>query len=404
MRRREIRTTDPRFRSAVLAVAAFAAAAVPCHAQDWDTSAVRAIAPGVTHKRLVSNAGPWRINVLEIDLRQRGLVIRGVRAKDSSLARETVSSMVARYSGPGRAVAGINADFFNTRTFESENNVVIEGRIEKGITITDSPHESFDNVHYQFGVDWKNRPYIERFTVAATLRAPGRKPVPLEGINSWPDSNTLVLYTPVYGAATPPDTAGRRPTLVPLRLRSQRADTMIFTVAGTASEGGSLPLAAGGALAASGDMRQTLRSIGRRGGTVTVIARIQPAPSRLRTVVGGWPRVVMNGRSIAGYSSILEGTFPRFEGRHPRSAVGISRDSATLYLITVDGRRPTDAGMSLVELADLMLRLGAHDGMNFDGGGSTTMVVDGQVVNLPSDRNGEREVGSGLLVVVEAEK
>ena len=114
--------------------------------------------------------------------------------------------------------------------------------------------------------------------------------------------------------------------------------------------------------------------------------------------------MVMNGRSIAEYSSILEGTFPRFEGRHPRSAVGISRDSTTLYLITIDGRRPTDAGMSLVELANLMLRLGVHDGMNFDGGGSTTMVVEGKVVNLPSDINGEREVGSGLLVVVGAEK
>ncbi len=365
---------------------------------------MREIAPGVTHKRLVSNAGPWRINVLEVDLRQPGLVIRGVRAKDSAQAREKVSAMVARYTGPGRAVAGINADFFNTRTFESENNVVIEGRIEKGITITDSPHESFDNVHYQFGMDWKNRPFIERFTVAATLRAPRRRPIQLEGINSWPDSNTLVLYTPVYGAATPPDTAGRRPTLVPLRLRSQRGDTMVFTVAGKASEGGALPLESGGVLAASGDMRETLRSIGRRGGTVRIAARIQPAPSRLRTVVGGWPRVVMNGRSIAEYSSILEGTFPRFEGRHPRSAVGISRDSTTLYLITVDGRRPTDAGMSLVELANLMLRLGVHDGMNFDGGGSTTMVVEGNVVNLPSDKNGEREVGSGLLVVVGAEK
>ncbi len=365
---------------------------------------MRSIAPGVTHKRLVVNSGPWRINVVEVDLRQPGLVLRGVRAKDSALAREKVSSMFGRYNGPGRAVAAINADFFNTRTFESENNVVIEGRIDKGITMTDSPHERFDNVHYQLGVDWNNKPMIERFVVAARLHAPGRKPLRLEGINSWPDSNTLVLYTRALGVSTPPDTSGKRPTLVPLKLISHQGEVTTFRIAGNATEGGALPLENGGVLAASGDMRDDLRAIAVRGGTVRVTARIEPARSKVRTVVGGWPRVVMNGRSIAEYASILEGTFARFEGRNPRSAAGFSKDSSTLYLLTVDGRRETDAGMTLIELANLMLKLGVHDGMNFDGGGSTTMVVEGKIVNRPSDRNGEREVGSGLLVIVGADK
>jgi exopolysaccharide biosynthesis protein len=131
---------------------------------------------------------------------------------------------------------------------------------------------------------------------------------------------------------------------------------------------------------------------------------MKPLPYKVRTVTGGWPRVVMNGRSIAKYSSIMEGTRKGFEGRHPRSAVGFSRDSSTLYLIVVDGRRPTDAGMTLIELADVMLRLGVHDGMNFDGGGSTTMLVEDKVVNLPSDKAGERPVGSGLLVIAGGEK
>jgi exopolysaccharide biosynthesis protein len=388
-----------------MAVAAFAAAAVPVSGQGWDSSTVHEVAPGVTHKLLVVYSGPWRINVLEINLRQPGLVLRGVRAKDSALARETVTSMASRYNGPGRAVAAINTDFFNLRTGESENNVVIEGRIDKGITITDSPHETFDNVHYQFGVDWKNRPLLERFVVAATLHAPGRKSIQLEGINSWPDSNTIVLYTRALSATTSPDTMGRHPTLVPLRLDSQDGNTMMFTVAGNATEGGVLPLGNGGALAASGNMRDELRSIARRGGKVRVSARIVPSKTKIRTIVGGWPRVVMNGRSVAEYAGIVEGTFPRFEGRNPRSAVGFSKDSSTLYLVVVDGRRPaTDAGVTLVELARVMLQLGAHDAMNFDGGGSTTMVVDGKIVNRPSDQTGERAVGSGLLVIVGADK
>ena len=138
----------------------------------------------------------------------------------------------------------------------------------------------------------------------------------------------------------------------------------------------------------------------RRGGTIRVTTALVPAHGNLRTVVGGWPRIVRNGRSIAEYSDIEEGTRPGFSaGRHPRTAVGIDREGRTLYLMTVDGRRESDGGMTLVELAHVMIQLGAYEAMNFDGGGSTTMVVEGSVVNRPSDQAGERPVGSALLVI-----
>jgi hypothetical protein len=210
-----------------------------------------------------------------------------------------------------------------------------------------------------------------------------------------------MLYTPAVGAMTPPDTSRRHATLVPLKLVSRSGDALVFRVAGNAVEGGVLPLDAGGVLAASGSMRETLRSIGRRGGTVRIVSQVQPAKAKLRTIQGGWPRVVMNGRSTGEYASIMEGTFPRFEGRNPRSAVGFSKDSSTLYLVVVDGRKTTDVGLTLVELAKLMLRLGAYDAMNFDGGGSSTMIVEGKIVNRPSDSTGERPIGSGLLIVVD---
>ena len=112
--------------------------------------------------------------------------------------------------------------------------------------------------------------------------------------------------------------------------------------------------------------------------------------------------MIVHGQSVATRADSLEGTFPRFSStRHPRTAVGFSADSSKLFLLTVDGRRESDSGMTLVELAQLMLDLGVYEGMNFDGGGSTTMVVNGQVVNSPSDKTGERAVGSALLVLVD---
>jgi exopolysaccharide biosynthesis protein len=54
--------------------------------------------------------------------------------------------------------------------------------------------------------------------------------------------------------------------------------------------------------------------------------------------------------------------------------------------------------MTIAELTDLLIDLGAVEAINMDGGGSTTMVIDGKVVNSPSDFTGERPVGDALLV------
>ncbi|MFN9310424.1 phosphodiester glycosidase family protein, partial [Gemmatimonas sp.] len=95
-----------------------------------------------------------------------------------------------------------------------------------------------------------------------------------------------------------------------------------------------------------------------------------------------------------------EGTISRnAEARHPRSAVGLSRDGRTMWLLAVDGRSESSVGMTLVELADAMRALGAWDALNFDGGGSTSLVIDGRLVNSPSDPTGERAVGNALLVL-----
>ena len=83
--------------------------------------------------------------------------------------------------------------------------------------------------------------------------------------------------------------------------------------------------------------------------------------------------------------------------KHPRSAVVVEKDGTT-WFVTVDGRAPGHAdGMSIPELAHLIRILGGHDALNLDGGGSTTLWLEGNVVNHPSDNKqfdhaGERAV------------
>jgi hypothetical protein len=70
------------------------------------------------------------------------------------------------------------------------------------------------------------------------------------------------------------------------------------------------------------------------------------------------------------------------EGRHPRAALGVSDDS--LLMVSCDGRRTgVDAGLSMLELAEVMVGLGAERAINLDGGGSTTLVHRGHLLNRP---------------------
>jgi exopolysaccharide biosynthesis protein len=91
---------------------------------------------------------------------------------------------------------------------------------------------------------------------------------------------------------------------------------------------------------------------------------------------------------------------------HPRSCIGIINRNK-IILLTLDGRSDQAAGMTLMKLADLMLSLKCRDGVNLDGGGSTTMWIRGKpwngVVNMPCDNKrfdheGERAVSNILIV------
>lgn len=89
--------------------------------------------------------------------------------------------------------------------------------------------------------------------------------------------------------------------------------------------------------------------------------------------------------------------------RHPRSCA-CTRKNGQALLITVDGRNAQAQGMSLAELTALLKMLGCEQGINLDGGGSTTMWGKGiGVVNHPSDNkkfdsSGERRVANVILV------
>jgi hypothetical protein len=121
-------------------------------------------------------------------------------------------------------------------------------------------------------------------------------------------------------------------------------------------------------------------------------------PQPTTDVIAGVPQLLKNGKiDITWDQEKASKSF--VETRHPRTAVAKLKEGRFLML-TADGRSDESAGLDLYDLAAYMLELGAVDAMNLDGGGSTTMFLDGKVVNKPSDKEGERKIGDAILVTL----
>jgi hypothetical protein len=231
-----------------------------------------------------------------------------------------------------------------------------------------------------------------------TLRLPRRPPadrrMEIAGVDTTRHRGKLMLFTPAYHAHT--DTArGGLEWVVrgnPLR------------VAGAPQAAGKTPIPRDGfVLSYGGSTAPPPLSALTRGTRVeleTTYASLD-APNgewaRADAIVGGAGLLVRDGRTVSDWGpEQLALSF--VATRHPRTLIGTHPDGS-VWLVTVDGRQPqVSAGMTLPELQSLCVRLGLNQALNLDGGGSTTMWVQGQVVNSPSDAAGPRKVSDALLV------
>lgn len=114
--------------------------------------------------------------------------------------------------------------------------------------------------------------------------------------------------------------------------------------------------------------------------------------------VGAGPRLLLNKAHYVSYNSeVFFGSGISWSKRQPRSAIGHD-EKGKLYFLVVDGRQEDSKGVSLYGLANMMRSVGATDAMNLDGGGSSTLVVLGSVVNSPS-LGKQRPVTSAVAIV-----
>src|ERR687898_732479 len=280
--------------------------------------------------------------------------------------------------------AGVNADRFTWA-----DGIPSSGLIQDGVLKT-TPHPKRSMV----GVDAAGNLRVERIAMLGTWQGSGpRRAVHL--LNRPPGPNGTTLYTPAYGATTPPNSGVTEAVLSPFPAATPNADLVGFV---TENRRGGTPIPPGGAvLAAKGSQGPRLAVEAAAGQLVTVRLILRPDWRDVPEAVGGGPLIVRGGKPI--FNALEDFGSSDMNRRHPRTAVG-QRADGRIVMLVVDGRRPGySAGMTNFELAQAMIRLGVVTASALDSGGSSTMAFGGQLLNRPSDTGGERLVSEALLVM-----
>jgi exopolysaccharide biosynthesis protein len=343
------------------------------------------VAPGVEHahfRRDAPTEGSWNINVLRVDMAQARLDV--VRARDTAIGLETVTSMAGRTG----AIAAVNGGYFRTSgDFLGDST----GTLQIDKVVWSEPDRGRSSV----GIvrDGRSSRLIFGHVAWQAAIEAGRAKRAIDGLNRARGPNDLVVFTPEFGPATITDESG-----IEVVVRSGR-------VIETFDNTGSTAIPRDGVIvSARGEAREWVRRSLGKGTRVRVRTTLQPAdPSRsnpwarAEDILGAGPRLVTAGK--VDVTDVREKMIPTFAtDLHPRTAIATLADGRALLLVA-DGRRaPERVGLALNDLAELLIELGAVDAINLDGGGSTTMVVKGAVVNFPTDPTGERPVSDAIVV------
>ena len=342
----------------------------------FDTVLTTKVGSGIIYMKILAPAIPWSINVLKVDLKNQYNKVETVKAGDHLIGQETVSSMAQRNSYAGHTVVGaVNGDFFNIGPGSPVGTQVQKGQII---------HTSSNWQAVGFNVN--NIPMIANVSYSGKLLA-GDSSFSIANVNTSRGTNQLILYNKYYGDSTSTNSFGTEVSVLPVSPWLVNDTVKCIVVKKEVNTGNMVITDSTVVLSGHGTAASFLNNLN-AGDTVIVLNSITPGISKLNEMIGGNLKIVNNGKLYVDNTS-----------REPRTAIGFTKDSTIMYLITVDGRMNSSVGMTYTELSDFMIRLGVYQGMNLDGGGSTTMIMRDSLVNIPSSGGVEREDGNGFLVV-----
>jgi exopolysaccharide biosynthesis protein len=338
--------------------------------------AAQTIAPGVTYSTFDKkniDGKPLKGYVLEINPNQQLLEIRPVLSNDTVRGFETLSSFAERHG----AVAAINGGFFGG-----------DGYPIGSVIIDKKTYVKSDLLRTSLGFTTSGGAEIGYINPIMAVHLPNvSERLLVDRLNWWPIENAVGVYTKEWGTATPQATSSALEIVIDENYVVQKV---------VKSGIGYTPIPNKGyVISLWGNQAQLAQNV-KEGDKVTIGQHFEGTMQQINHLLTGGPLLVENGVPV--FQAANEGFTGNILKDNPRSAVGVKKNG-NIILVAIDGRKPNySVGVTLEELAYIMVDLGAVKAVNLDGGGSTEMIVNGKIVNQPSDGK-ERGLSNGLLVL-----
>ena len=323
------------------------------------------------------------------------------------LGKETVRSMANRRTqrGDRRVLVAVNGGFGVLGDMRGYGGVLESLHVQDGELITQPT-----DTEACFGVTESGEFLSTPVEMKASVQI-GTHTLPLGCVNQRRlDGCQVTLYTPRLGESTHTNRRrGSEVILGGLSLPLTPNYAHAYRVEGISRDGNSPIPRDGAVLWISTRLKDTSVSEFNTGANGTLTLTLSPPEwNRVQHAIGGRLRLLKNGKINQTLVEMHHAEKRHTPGKRssvlnlshePRTALGYNAD--TLFLIVADGRQPKySTGLTLYELASILIELGATEAINLDGGSSSTFVVDNAVINKPSGQR-EREVLNAVFITTD---
>lgn len=350
------------FAVTLTAAPAFAGATV------YDLIDTKSLPGGVkqtTVRRLMTDG--WQtINIVEANLSDDAVDVKLLTNGESIHKLSTVKALANEHN----TIAAVNGDFFAWKSGQSGHGSSLGIEMSDG-NLLSSPAD-----------DWQMSTVARRedgsflfdyLDCGITITAADGTAVDIEHINKFDDLSAPIVYNRFWGTTS----VGSGGGIVELVVENDTIQSIHY-------EDGPVAIPENGYVVTFlSDYTPQMIEHFHQGEPISLSTWYVPDFENIRFAVGAGSLLLLNGEKTKITHNI--------GGAQPRTAIGTSADGKTAYLVTVDGRQALAKGVTLSELADILLEFGIANAANLDGGGSTTLVTksletgEQSVANLPSE-------------------
>ena len=326
----------------------------------------------VEEKMFSKSSGDVPVHVIRVDM-NRGLVHpKIVLAEENKLgSKGTLTQICKNYD----AVAGVNGSFFDAKTYAAVGYLMIDGRAIQAPLIV--------KARTTFGITRDNKVMIGKPKFRRRIRPENDFFSMIDGINKKCGYGEIVIYTSDYAKKVSVPKGGMG---------------YIFDGAGIVTElvraDAKIP-EEGGLLMVSEEHLHRFKNTA--AGTKILFTQSLMSPwDSVRDAFGSGMLLVTDGKITFDQSREEVGRY--LMGDAPRTAIGITAANE-LVMAVADGRSSSYRGVDFDEIAQIMIDCGCTDAIALDGGGSSTLVYKGGVLNNVSDKGGLRKIANALVLL-----